>query len=123
MRKILLMLTVISFLGCTTTSRVYVILGHRYPKYLKCEDCTNMEKVKIASDRIMKNYLDYALDKYGIEFYETEENVVTLWYVLKEPFRGRFFRSEEKDVIVFGEPDAMIEVCKQDCRVLNIARR
>ena len=113
----------ISFLGCKTSSHVYIILGHRFPKYLKCEDCTNIEKVKIASDRIMKNYLDYDLNNYGVQFYETEENVVTLWYELKEPLRGRFFARDDKDVIVFGEPDAMIRVSKQDCRVLSIARR
>ena len=122
MKKVLLILITISFLGCKTSSHVYVILGHRYPKYLKCEDCTNMEKVKVASDRIMKNYLEYDLSNYGVQFYEIEENVVTLWYELKAPFRNRF-RSDDRSVIILGKPDAMIKVSKQDCRVLDIARR
>jgi len=120
MKKILFILIAISFLGCKTSSHVYVILGHRYPKYLKCEDCTSIEKVKIASDRIMKNYLDYDLNNYGILSWE-EENTIILIYQLKEPYINHF-RSDNKDVVFLKEPDATIKVLKNDCKILVISR-
>ncbi len=114
MKKIVLLLLLVSFFGCQTSSHVYTILGHRYPKYLKCEDCTNKEDVKIASDRIMKNFLEKNLDNYEVLFDE-KEDVIILLYQLKETFS-----LDKENKIILMESDGMIEISKPDCKILNI---
>ena len=115
----LIIFLLVSLLGCQTSSHVYTVLGHRYPEYLKCEDCTNKENVKIASDRIMNNFLEKSLENYDI-FYFEDENTFVLEYQLKYVSARK--PKYKGGILLDGWSDAVIKISKQDCKIIDIKR-
>ncbi len=115
-------------MGCYST-RIFLLFNHQFPKYIRCDDCYNREKVTEAVNPIATKffaiYFKEDKDKYSLFIDEDEKNIHLRYHNLHISDNTYIESSPdlEKEVTIISDDrkyDLNIVISKKDCKVVSI---